>query len=261
MSISCPHCGILYHESASQPEIIPLGHDADGTWQIVRQICASCKKIALYLQRGESEWEVDGPYYVYDDAGNIVDTDYEGIYMGMKEVLESSLIRPKQINSISELDILSKSNLLNQHKTFHPPLVDPQYETDIFMVMPFLEEMQTIYDIHIKSVARNLKLQIKRGDDFFAQHAIMEEIWSATNAAKLIIADCTGKNANVFYELGIAHTLDKPTIMITQNREDIPFDVHHRRGIVYHNNPTGMRKFKKELRTAIIKILGLQVEA
>ncbi len=143
---------------------------------------------------------------------------------------------------------------------FGPPIDDPQFRCDVFMIMPFANEMLPIYE-DVRNVVESLGLKIFRGDDFFTRHAIMTEIWSATYHAKLIIADCTGKNANVLYELGIAHTLGKLTILLAQDEADVPFDLRHLRHIVYKRTAAGMRKFKRELGDAISAILGLPTNA
>ena len=123
------------------------------------------------------------------------------------------------------------------------------------MVMPFADKFQPIYDDHIKPVAEELGRTIRRGDDFFGKTSIMTEIWSAINNARLVIAECAGRNPNVFYELGIAHSLDKPVVMITQNIEDIPFDIRYLRYIKYEYNLRGMSKFEADLKKAIANLL------
>lgn len=139
---------------------------------------------------------------------------------------------------------------------FGIPPRESQYEADIFMLMPFEQpDLQEVYKDHIVKVAHACRLTIKRGDDFFTQQSIMQDIWGAINAAKLIIADCTGRNPNVFYELGIAHTLGKKTIVITREENDIPFDLRHLRYIKYDFTPRGMREFEKSLSDAISECL------
>ncbi|HML22577.1 MAG TPA: hypothetical protein PKD09_13065 [Aggregatilinea sp.] len=145
---------------------------------------------------------------------------------------------------------------INQNAVFGPPLQDPQYQCDIFVIMPFDQSFTPIYENHLKSIADRLGYSIKRGDDFFSRHAIMADVWSAITNTKLIIADCTNRNPNVFYELGIAHTLDKPVIMITQNREDIPFDVGHLRIILYKFTLNGMAELERLLEDALEKVLN-----
>ena len=65
--------------------------------------------------------------------------------------------------------------------------------------------------------------------------------------SKIVICDFTGKNANVFYEAGIAHTLGKPVIPITQNKYDIPFNLTQLRYIQYLNNNQGLGELKSEI--------------
>jgi len=117
--------------------------------------------------------------------------------------------------------------------------------------MPLKAELRSIYDNNIRRVADSYGLSIARADDFFSASAIIDEIWSAINAAKIVIADCTGKNPNVFYEIGIAHTLEKPVISMSQTLADVPFDVAHRRAIVYENTPRGRKKLEEELNKAL----------
>ena len=113
--------------------------------------------------------------------------------------------------------------------------------------MPFGEEFQPIYDDHIKSTAENLKLSIVRADDFFLGGTIVSDIWALMNGARVVIADCTGRNANVFYELGMAHTLGKDVILVTQESDNTPFDIRHLRHIEYKYTPRGMRQFENQL--------------
>lgn len=145
---------------------------------------------------------------------------------------------------------------VDKNAVFGAPLDDPQYQCDIFVIMPFADEFTPIYEDHLTSAANNLGYSIKRGDNFFSKRSIMADVWSAIVNSKLVIADCTGRNPNVFYELGMAHTLDKPVIMITQNMDDIPFDVRHLRVIRYEYTPRGMSSLEQALEDAFEKILG-----
>jgi hypothetical protein len=116
-----------------------------------------------------------------------------------------------------------------------------------FVVMPFDFSLKPIYDDHIKAVAANLNVTISRADDFFRSKAIMQDIWQAIYGAQVIIAECTGRNPNVFYKIGIAHTLGRPVVLISQDLNDVPFDLGHLRTIVYEYTPPGMKKFEDAL--------------
>jgi nucleoside 2-deoxyribosyltransferase len=76
------------------------------------------------------------------------------------------------------------------------------------------------------------------------------------NRAEIIVADVTGRNGNVFYELGMAHTIGKPVIIITQNKEDVPFDLRHLRFFKYSDNAEGWLALRKNLKKAAISVLG-----
>jgi hypothetical protein len=143
---------------------------------------------------------------------------------------------------------------------FGKPVTSPQFQCDVFMVMPFKKELTSVYVDHIKPAVNNMGLTIKRGDDPFSEHNIMRDVWSLTCNARMIIADCTGRNPNVFYEMGIAHTLGKLLIPITQRKEDIPFDIRGMRYIQYETSPRGLKQLEEELVSAIQNLIpGTQV--
>ena len=58
-------------------------------------------------------------------------------------------------------------------------------------------------------------------------------VWSGINAAKVLVAELTTRNPNVFYELGLAHALEKPVVLRSSNEVDVPFDLKHIRVIYY----------------------------
>jgi nucleoside 2-deoxyribosyltransferase len=130
--------------------------------------------------------------------------------------------------------------------------------TDLFVLMPFDAQLKPVYEDHIAASARELGLRVARGDDFFTSHSVMADIWAAIMSARAVIADCTGRNPNVFYEIGLAHAVGKPVILITQNNDDVPFDIRHLRYIQYDYTPRGMRIFEKRLTDTLRTELGLR---
>ncbi len=167
-------------------------------------------------------------------------------------------------------DILRVMRLSFMHHHFYatvperlPMLVNPvfgsleqQIDDDFcFILMPFVEDLAPVYTDHIKSVIENAGLTALRADDLFSASTIIEDIWKSILRARLIIADVTGKNPNVFYELGIAHTLGKDVIIITQSIQDVPFDIAHWRVLSYSFTPRGMNEFEEHLSKTINVIL------
>jgi hypothetical protein len=140
---------------------------------------------------------------------------------------------------------------------FGDPSRDPQFRADVFMMMPFKPKYKPVYEIHVTKVVKARGLTINRGDDFFANHAVINDIWAAVARCRLVIADCTEKNPNVFYEIGMAHTLGKPCILIAQALKYIPFDVRHLRTIIYTQTDDGLKAFEPALDEAIVALLRL----
>jgi hypothetical protein len=139
------------------------------------------------------------------------------------------------------------------------PLRRSQFASDIFMIMPFREPYNSIYETLIRPMAEELNLTIKRGDDFTStQGSIIQEVWSALNACRIVIAETSEVNANVYYELGIAHTLGKPVLLMSQVRtiQDLPFDIRHLRFVGYENNEVGHTELKEKLKTSLIWLLN-----
>jgi hypothetical protein len=152
--------------------------------------------------------------------------------------------------SLTDVIIANTGNTMRIRPVFSIPRHDSKTRCDVFVLMPFVAELKPIYDDHIKNACTESGLFSLRADDFFHIGHIMQDVWSAIYLAKWIIADCTGRNTNVFYELGIAHTLGKRVIIITQDENDVPFDIRHIRYFKYEFTPRGM----KALETALVKV-------
>ena len=114
-----------------------------------------------------------------------------------------------------------------------PKLPGGQSKVRCFIVMPFSLEWSD--DVHrtLSSACKSADVQPVRGDDVFTPTDILVDIWQSINGADFVIADITGRNPNVLYELGIAHTLAKPVLIISRNAADIPIDLSTRRVILY----------------------------
>ena len=122
---------------------------------------------------------------------------------------------------------------------------------DVLVLMPFSLDLQPVYDDHISKVAESLGLSIARADDFFESDSIVSDIWALIFSSRIIIADCTGRNPNVFYELGVAHSIGKKVILIAQNDNDVPFDIKHLRYLRYEYTPRGILHFEESLKNIL----------
>ena len=103
-----------------------------------------------------------------------------------------------------------------------------------FFVMPFLPELHYFY-LFLKSyLENNHAIRVERGDQAVLTIALLDKIKRQILASDFLIAEITGKNANVFYEVGIAHANKKPIIFLTQDKpENVPVDIRQFEVIQY----------------------------
>jgi len=111
-----------------------------------------------------------------------------------------------------------------------------------FVLMPFDEAFNDIYKLGIKETATSLGMLAERVDEQIFREGILERIYRQIEVADLILADMSGQNPNVFYEVGYAHAKGKLCILMTKDASDIPFDLKHHRHIVYGSSIEGLRK-------------------
>lgn len=159
---------------------------------------------------------------------------------------------------------VNKKALLQKDGTFSIPLeVFPRFkartftidEKLAFVLMPLREPFFSILDKHIRPVCAKFNLTTINAGDVDRIDDIMENIWTSINTARVIIADLSGKNPNVFYELGIAHTIGRKVIMITHDdKEPFPFDIGGIKGIRY-TFPSEMAAFEAKLENILCNLL------
>lgn len=116
-----------------------------------------------------------------------------------------------------------------------------------FVIMPFSDTFDDIFTLFISETLRSCDYEVFRADDINNSQNILSDIVQAIASSDLIVADLTGANPNVFYELGIAHALNRPTIMLTQDIEDLPFDLRSYRAISYSTDFVKIRDAKDQL--------------
>lgn len=116
----------------------------------------------------------------------------------------------------------------------------------VAVMMPFDPSMSDVYDV-IKSASELNGFQCQRADNIWDHSTVIQDVFSLIFQSSIVVCDFTGKNPNVFYEAGIAHTLGKHVVPITQSEHDVPFDLRHHRFAKYLNNSEGLEKLKGEL--------------
>ena len=132
-------------------------------------------------------------------------------------------------------------------------------ETDAalgFVLMPIRPAFDDVLKESIRPAVTDNGLECQRADDIHNNEEIMEDVWERIWECRIVIADLTDDNPNVFYEVGIADTLGKNVIFIAQHNSSghPPFDVSARRIIFYDNNAQGRQKLRKNLADMIASV-------
>lgn len=120
----------------------------------------------------------------------------------------------------------------------------------VSLMMPFSSEFDLVHT-GIRTAIQALGFECERADNFWLHHSIMQDIIELICTSRVVICDLSQKNPNVFYEAGIAHSLGKEVILITQNMDDVPFDLRALRCITYLNNGEGCDRLAADISTRL----------
>ena len=124
-----------------------------------------------------------------------------------------------------------------------------------FLIMPFGSEFDFVLKT-VKETVESFHFQYDRADESFVSGTVVDKIREQIARADLIIADLTGKNPNVYYEVGYAAALNKKVIQIAQSVNDLPFDVRHLRTFPYSDKMGADTKFRSDLTRAVEDTTG-----
>jgi hypothetical protein len=124
-----------------------------------------------------------------------------------------------------------------------------------FVVMQFSSPFNEIYEEVIKSVCHEFGIEAHRADDTYGPGLIIADVVREIIDSEFVIAEITPANPNVYYEIGYAHAINKPTILLADSKiEKLPFDISGFRALFYENSIVGKRKFEDGLRKHISAI-------
>lgn len=205
---------------------------------------------------------VDPDYFLFDD-----NLEHEKAIRDVNKILKTNgLILKVQTNGQSKISMLNGEYISTAIKevdsvkriTFTPSIFKiPEKSINdnlISVMMPFSPGYKGTYDA-IKRTTDHMGLECLRADDIWENSTFMQDIFELIYCSKIVIVDFSERNPNVMYETGIAHTLGKIVIPITQSISDIPSDLGHHRAYKYLPNDEGYRNLSNELYKRIKTIL------
>ena len=185
----------------------------------------------------------DYPSCVYHVLSRIVIEDPQNLSIVEAHVYD-------HFRSDQERTSSTNDGILVHPKIFEIP--DQPLDTQLVAVMmPFELSFEGVYST-IKIACKELGLNCVRADDIWEHSVVIQDIFGLIYRSRVVIADFTGRNANVMYETGIAHVLGKDVIPIAQNlSHDIPFNMQHHRVQRYVSNEQGLSDLKSTLVTKL----------
>ncbi len=137
-------------------------------------------------------------------------------------------------------------------KVFAFPETPPEHDL-VAVMMPFGPNSAPVYEALRRAVAA-ADLRCQRADDIWLNDALMNDIASLIWRSRVVISDLTSRNPNVFYETGIAHTIGRDVIQITQAEGDVPFDLRHLRYVRYLGNGEGLQDLQNRVTERLLTL-------
>lgn len=129
-------------------------------------------------------------------------------------------------------------------------------EPKAFVVMQFSSPFNELYQDVIKPICDEYKLKVLRADETYGPGLIIADITKEIAESRLVIAEVSPLNSNVYYEVGYAHALNKPTILIAEKSVKLPFDVSPFRTLFYENSIAGKKVLEEGFRKHIQAVLS-----
>ena len=137
---------------------------------------------------------------------------------------------------------------------FELPGISPE-PNRVAVMMPFAAEFSPVWQA-LRAAAENGGWLCQRADDIWENSVLVNDIVALIARSKVVVCDLSGRNANVFYEVGIAHTLGRDVVLITQSHDDVPFDLRHHRYITYLNNSEGLDALRQSLTSRLRTLMA-----
>ncbi|MDR0914216.1 MAG: nucleoside 2-deoxyribosyltransferase [Oscillospiraceae bacterium] len=184
------------------------------------------------------------------------DSDRSYLEQKIAELSDQLLSSQKRWEEVNHLVLSSHNKNITNNGDVSPSNFLAQYNINvvnieidkslIFVLTPFHSDSLTDYKT-IMETCNDLKFKVLRGDEEPVLGDIFAHTLKCITKARIVIANLNGRNPNVFYELGIAHSLNKPTILISHVENQVPFDLQSRFVVIYDNQEDLAFKLKNIL--------------
>lgn len=237
---------------------IVFGYQSLNSAYLVAQIGAFEKAYAI------SEYRPGHGWISLADAGSLSNIDIERSHEMVLSVSGQSV--RLTVDEVDVLDVVLNRPIEgtgiglyawdDAPVTFHETMVVAE-PPRVFIIMPFAEPFETLYREVISPVAGEMGFEIIRVDEIPGPGIILDDIQQQIEQSHAVVAEISTHNPNVFYELGYAHALRKPAVLLVRREEGskMPFDVRGYRAIFYDDSIGGKKLVERNLRQHLNAIL------
>jgi hypothetical protein len=235
------------------PTIITNESSSDPDFPVMARIGKVTK-----IRRGSADYQIE--YEIDDDVPPIANSVLESLAAPLHFVISKRFFDDFRTNhwAVKDSDlfrVLFKEGIGRIKPTiFKLPeeRVNPKLAA---LMMPFSADFTSVHTALQEAVAA-AGMQCLRADNIWDDDVIIQDVVKLIGTARCVICDLTGKNANVFYEAGIAHTMGQDVILVAQHESDIPFDLRHIRHIKYLPNEQGLRELIEKVSNRLATLLS-----
>jgi hypothetical protein len=169
-------------------------------------------------------------------AGSILDLHADGVHV-LRHVISAT-------TPVSQCGLMCQADGIVRVKNYR---VETR-QRSAFVIMQFGAPYDQFFSDVIRPVVAGCGFHVIRADDTAGPGLILADIVGQIQEAEVVIADITPENQNVFYEVGYAHALGKPTILLAEKGKKLPFDVSGFRTLFYENSIAGKAYVEQGLR-------------
>jgi hypothetical protein len=148
------------------------------------------------------------------------------------------------------LDLLNSGAQPEIYPTVFAIPTAPRDPKLVAVMMPFSHDFSDTYQ-EIQNACETLGLRCERADTIWEETTIIQDVFNLIYRSAVTIIDLSGRNPNVMYECGIAHTLGRPVLPISRSVEGLPFDLAHHRILSYLPNAEGLSQMRKKLESRL----------
>lgn len=199
-----------------------------------------------YATAGSAEYLESGRVYriVVELQGSRITMKVDGVV-----VSTTNLMYPLPPSQVGVFAISATDIIVHQFEV-------QQQQSRAFIVMEFGSEFEELYTDVIRPACIDLKLDVYRADEAKGPGIIIADIANRIEQSKVIIAEVTPPNRNVYFEVGYAHALRKPVILLAKKGTQLPFDLSPFRHIFYEDSIGGKRRIEQALQEHISAALS-----